>query len=211
MKLALRTMTAAVCATVLTAGTLAASGSVAAAAPPAGDQSAQLGVMADLQRQVGPDGLRGLAGSMFDPDGRTVRLFWAGPQPTGLRQFAARKLATEIVVTSVPYNQEQIVERARALITAAKKRNIPIGAVSSTADFRGLLADVDPAATAEQRAALRELGADEIGDGSATMVPLSRYSDTSPFWEVRRSRTPGALASVPPASPRGHRRAQWAW
>jgi hypothetical protein len=55
--------------------------------------------------------------------------------------------------------------------------------VSSTADFRGLLADVDPATTAEQRTALRELGADEIGEGGASMVPLSRYSDTSPFWE----------------------------
>lgn len=182
MKSVLRTMTAAVCGTALMAGALATSGSVAAAAPPAGDQSAQLQAMADLQRQIGVEDLRGLAGSVFEPDGRTVRLYWAGPQPTALRQFTARAQAADIAITSVPYNQEQIVKRSRALIKAAKKRNIPIGAVSSTADFRGLLADVDPSATAEQRAALQELGADEIREGSATMVPLARYSDTSPFW-----------------------------
>ncbi|WP_159104846.1 hypothetical protein [Plantactinospora sp. BB1] len=180
-------------------GMLAATGGVAApgpvaAAPAPGDQSAQVELVAQLHQLTASKGLRGFAGSALDADGRTVRLYWAGDQPSALRSFASRlRSGVRLSVISVPYDQEEIVARARALIKAAKLRGIPIGAVSSTSDLRGLHADVEPSATAEQRAELRRLGATEISEAGA-MVPLARYSDSAPFWGGAVIERPGAVS-----------------
>jgi hypothetical protein len=167
----------------------------AAAGAPAGDgQAAQAELIAEVQQQIRAGKLRGYAGSAFAPDGKTVRLYWAGALPAELRQLASRERgAASLSVVTVPYDQEQIVARARALIKAAKRQGIPIGAVSSTADLRGLHADVDPSTTEEQRAELRRLGAAEITE-AGPMVPLARYSDSRPFWGGAVIETPGPVS-----------------
>lgn len=153
------------------------------AAPTSGHQDAQEALWEDLQHYVTNGKIRGLAGGSFEADGRTLTVYWAGEPPTALTAIAQRHAATAVMsMVSVPYDKQEIAARAKRLIAAAKQQGIPLGGVSSTRDFRGLRAKVEPSATATQRNALRELGAAEVVNGGGKPVPLVRYADTPDFW-----------------------------
>jgi hypothetical protein len=155
---------------------------VAAAPARQVNQTAQLEMWTGLQSFIDANTLGGLAGASFGPDGKTVTVFWAGSTPPALVNFAVQQHGGAVVeIKQVPYDQQQIGVRAKALIAKAKTRGIPIVSVASTANFAELHADVDPSATAEQRTQLRDLGAAEVGE-KHPMVPLARYADSQPYW-----------------------------
>ncbi|HYN92644.1 MAG TPA: hypothetical protein VES42_02200 [Pilimelia sp.] len=158
-------------------------GTEAAAAPATEvDGSTLLRAWADIQSEIDPGGPSGLAGASLSTDGRSLTVFWAGSQPAALATLSDQHQgATTVSIRQVPYDQEEIGVRARSLVRKASAADIPVTVVSSTADFTGLRAYVDPSATAAQRAQLRALGAAEVEE-KARLRPLSRYADTSPFW-----------------------------
>ncbi|GAA3741046.1 hypothetical protein GCM10022225_25500 [Plantactinospora mayteni] len=162
-------------------------GASTAGASPTGvwDQSRQDAIWRDVNDFVDNAKVSGFAGGRYEPDGRTVRIFWAGDPPAALHQLAARHAETQAAMTIHPValDRRQFVAAAREVVAQARQAGIPVVSAGRTPDFAGMRVRLEGTATTVQKETLRALGATEIVENEGAHVPLiGRYDDTPHFY-----------------------------
>jgi hypothetical protein len=148
------------------------------------DQSRQEALWRDVNDYVDSGKADGFAGGRFEPDGRTVRIYWAGDPPAQLTRLAAKHTSQAVMtVGRVKYDRQQHIAVARKLVNEAERAGIRVVSAGRTPDFAGIRVRLEGTATAAQKDALRWLGATEIVEGEGALVPLSgRHDDSPPFF-----------------------------
>lgn len=142
--------------------------------------SSQNQAIVDIQHQVRTKNLIGYTGMSIDNKTGVLDVYWSERSADEFSKLAIPAGGVTARLHYVPYSAQQIWQRSRDLIAAAKDRGIPVAGVGSSTDFSGLRVNVDKTATPAQIAELRSLGALEVESKGAS-VPLSRNSDSGPF------------------------------
>jgi hypothetical protein len=148
------------------------------------DQSRQEALWRDVNKYVDSHKARGFAGGRFEPDGLTVRIFWAGDPPVELSKVAAKHTSASVMtVTRVPLDRPQFVAAARRLVDEATRAGIQVVSAGRTPDVLGTRVRLEGSATEAEKDTLQGLGATEILEGEGALIPLaSRHADLFPYY-----------------------------
>jgi hypothetical protein len=141
-------------------------------------------VVSDIQHQIRDHGIHGYTGASIDRNSGTVDVYWAMASTrdfSKVQDTKARSLGIGVRVHQVPYSREQIWDKAKSLIAAAKAAGIPVSGAGSSSDFTGMKVNIDEVITPAVSTKLHAMGATEVGQAGRS-VPLARNADIAPFW-----------------------------